>query len=56
MISCPISMDISSALKVLRDATPEALWQHRQEIEVTLVNIGKRLEVSITQGRFAYTN
>ncbi|KAH2467819.1 hypothetical protein KXV25_003706 [Aspergillus fumigatus] len=37
-------MDISSALKVLRDATPEALWQHRQEIEVTLVNIGKRLE------------
>lgn len=50
-----MSMDIPSALNVLRDATPEALWEH-QEIEVTLVNISKRLEVSITQGRFAYTN
>ncbi|GFF44582.1 hypothetical protein IFM51744_05855 [Aspergillus udagawae] len=37
-------MDIPSALNVLRDATPEALWEHRQEIEVTLVNISKRLE------------
>ncbi|KAL3251133.1 hypothetical protein ABHI18_010809 [Aspergillus niger] len=36
-------MDISSALKVLRDATLDALWEHRQEIEITLVNISKRL-------------
>ncbi|KAL4893409.1 hypothetical protein BDV59DRAFT_178163 [Aspergillus ambiguus] len=38
-----MSMDIPWALKVLRDATPEVLWEHRQEIEVALVHIGKRL-------------
>lgn len=52
----PVRMDISSALKVLRDATLDALWEHRQEIEITLVNISKRLRVSITHGRFACIN
>ncbi|KAL7649176.1 hypothetical protein ACMYSQ_012401 [Aspergillus niger] len=36
-------MDISSALQVLRDAKLDALWEHRQEIEITLSNISRRL-------------
>ncbi|KAA8649664.1 uncharacterized protein ATNIH1004_002335 [Aspergillus tanneri] len=37
-------MDISSALKVLRNSTTEALGSHHQEILLTLTEIGQRLK------------
>lgn len=52
MALSPSRMDISSALQVLRDAKLDALWEHRQEIEITLSNISRRLRVSMAPVAF----
>lgn len=52
MALSPSRMDISSALQVLRDAKLDALWEHRQEIEITLSNISRRLRVRMAPVAF----